>query len=288
MRSMTGFGLGTAPLGPGRLTVEVRALNHKHQEVRVRVPAELHEHSFYLEQAARETLGRGRFDVVVRTEGPLGGAPQFDVGRLRVLYASLVEIAHELDPDATVDIGQLLHLPEVVITSGPDVEEARSAIKTALQKAARELGAMQEAEGQSLKQDLSERLAHIRQLLDSVSAGATDLVQIRRQKLKERLEQLLVDSSPVSAERLEHEIAILADRSDITEELVRLQSHFDQFAGLLDDPQQVGRRLDFLLQEVGREVNTIGSKSPHTQVAQLVVEMKSEVERLREQVQNVA
>lgn len=288
MRSMTGFGAGSAPLGSGRISLEIRALNHKHQEVRVRLPAELQEHTFFLEQLARDALGRGRFDVAVRIEGAAAAQATINEPRLRALYVSLMSVAKEFDPDASIDIAQLLTIPEMLKIEGPQLEETRTSMKAALREAVAALTLMQEAEGRTLKNDLTTRLNHLRQLTKQVTAGAVDLVEYRRQKLKERLDQLLLDASAVSAERIEHEIALLADRSDITEELVRLQSHFDQFSELLDDPLQMGRRLDFLLQEMSREVNTLGAKSPHTKVVQLVVEMKSEVERLREQVQNVA
>lgn len=285
---MTGFGAGSVSLGAARLVVEIRALNHRHQEVRVRVPAELHEHAFFLEQSARETLGRGRFDVAVRTEGSLIFSATVDEERLRTLYAAVYKIARELDPDASVDIAQLVGLPDMVRSEGPAVEDCRSAIQGALRQAIEALLSMQQSEGESLREDLKTRLTRLTQITEDVRVGSADLVDQRRQKLKERIEQMLVDAPTLPSERLEHEVALMADRSDITEELVRLGSHFEQFSALLDDPAEVGRRLDFLLQEISREVNTVGSKSPHSKVAQLVVEMKSEVERLREQVQNVA
>jgi len=288
MRSMTGFGAGSAPVGGAKLAVEVRALNHRHQEVRVRVPAELHEHAFFLEQSSREMLGRGRFDVAVRIEGNLITHVTVAEDRLRELYHSLSRVARELDPDATVEIAQLLALPDMVRNEGPALEDCRTAILTALRAATDALGLMQELEGNKLRDDLGQRLNRLVELSAGVGLGAADLVEYRRQKLKERLDQMLIDAPALPSERLEHEVALLADRADITEELVRLDSHFTQFSALLDEPNEVGRRLDFLLQEVAREVNTIGAKSPHTKIAQLVVEMKSEVERLREQVQNVA
>jgi uncharacterized protein (TIGR00255 family) len=176
----------------------------------------------------------------------------------------------------------------MVRNEGPALEDCRTAILTALRAATDALGLMQELEGNKLRDDLGQRLNRLVELSAGVGLGAADLVEYRRQKLKERLDQMLIDAPALPSERLEHEVALLADRADITEELVRLDSHFTQFSALLAEPNEVGRRLDFLLQEVAREVNTIGAKSPHTKIAQLVVEMKSEVERLREQVQNVA
>lgn len=288
MRSMTGFGAGNAPLGSGRVVAELRALNHKHQEVRVRLPHELQEHSFFLEQHARERVGRGRYDLSIRVDGHLGDRPVVDESRLASLYQSLWTVVRQLDPDASVDVGALLSLPDMVRMEGPEPDNVRSALDSAFSEAHAALLQMQATEGKSLQTELESRIARIRELHRRIQEGAGDLVTHHRQRLEERLRVLLGDTSKMSSERFEHEVVILADRSDITEELVRLESHFDQVQDLVHAEGEVGRRLDFLLQEVGREVNTIGSKSAHAPVAHLVVDMKSEVERLREQVQNVS
>lgn len=288
MRSMTGFGAGNAPLGSGRVAAELRALNHKHQEVRVRLPHELQEHSFFLEQHARERLGRGRYDLSIRVDGHLGDRPVVDEARLGSLYQSLWKVARKLDPDASVDVGALLSLPDMIRMEGPAAEEVREALSHAFHEAQLALVEMQQTEGSSLQSELEQRLERIRALRARISEGADELVLHHRQRLDERLKLILGDANKISPERLEHEVAMLADRSDITEELVRLESHFDQIDALFRAEGEVGRRLDFLLQEVGREVNTIGSKSAHAPIAHLVVDMKSEVERLREQVQNVS
>lgn len=287
MLSLTGFGSGSAPLGDGRILIEIRSLNHKHQDVRMRLPAELNEHSFFLEQTARTTLGRGRYDLSVRVEGQVSALPELDREKIKALYRSLAALRDEIAPETPLALTSLLGLPEIFSSRGPQPEDSKAALKAAFEQAVLSLTEMRRIEGEALGRDLRARLATVRALRQQIAEGSVDLIEHHRQRLHERLTKLLADSAAVSADRLEHEIALLADRSDITEELVRLESHFSQLESLLASAEPAGRKLDFLLQEVGREVNTIGSKSQHAPVSHLVVEMKSEVERLREQVQNV-
>lgn len=285
---MTGFGAGSAEISAGRVVLELRSLNHKHQDLRLRMPPEIAEHAFFLEQKARAELGRGRYDMNVRLEGSASGTPRVDEERLRSLYAAISKIRDELAPGTHIDLAPLLALPEVVTCTAPDSEGVKAALASAFEQAKRALLVMHAGEGASLKKDLTERLEKVRTLTEDLERSSADLVMLGRQRLKERVAQLLeATNTRVNEDRLEQEIALLADKSDITEELVRLRSHFDQFALLLEGHEPVGRRLDFLLQEISREVNTVGSKSQHCKTAYLVVEMKSEVERLREQVQNV-
>lgn len=288
MHSMTGFGTGSAPLALGRVSVEVRALNHKHTDVRLRLPQEFVEHSTYFEQGIRSLVGRGRYDVSVRVEGEVGGAFQIDQARLSSVYKSLASLRDQIAPQSEISLSHLAALPDLLTRTGPDPEAVRTALTLAFNAAHNALVSMRQIEGAALHRDLSERLVKLRDLREKLGEGTKELVLHHRTRLKQRVNELLESSGfSLQSDRLEQEIALLADRSDITEELVRLDSHFDQFSQLLDSSEAVGRRLDFLLQEISREVNTVGSKSQHAKVAHLVVEMKSEVERLREQVQNV-
>jgi uncharacterized protein (TIGR00255 family) len=272
--------------------MEIRALNHKHQDVRVRVPSDWGEEASFIEQMARAGLGRGRYDIGLREEGDPGAEPGFNMERVRSLFLSLQEIHQQLGLPERPRLDSILTLPSVLVSKNADRDARHEAIRKAFESAGQALAQMRAAEGAALRADLEKRLEHLTALTDSIAHSAQDLVVHHRQKLRTRIEQLLVDvgglgPTALHAERLEQEIALLADRSDITEELVRLRSHLAQFAELSGQTVPVGRRLDFLLQEMSREVNTIGSKSQHAPVAHLVVEMKSEVERLREQVQNV-
>jgi uncharacterized protein (TIGR00255 family) len=286
---MTGFGVGEAPLGDGRVTVELRALNHRFLDVRVRLPDELIEQSFFVEQLARESLARGRFDIGVRLEGAALPPPLFSVERARALYRGLCQLRDELAPGTDLPITALTGMPDLVTTpTSADSEGSRAALKAAFELALGRLDEMRVQEGLALRRELHTRLESARRLRKAVSARGGEMLEGYRARLRERLERLLSESGvQLDPGRLEAEIVILADRSDVTEELVRLDSHFDQFAHLLATDGPVGRRLDFLLQEIGRESNTIGAKSQDAPIAHLVVEMKAELERIREQVQNV-
>lgn len=288
MRSMTGFGVSEAPLESGQLSLELRALNHRYQDVRVRLPAELAEQTFFMEQLARNRLGRGRYDLSVRITGAAAAAPRLCAERVRALHRSLTELRDELAPGTELPLTALLTLPNIVEPAVLDTESVRAALGQAFDRAAERLEDMRQKEGQSLTRELRGRLDNARRLRQKLTESADALVEQQRTRLRERLARLLqgVDAT-LDPARIEAELAILADKSDITEELVRLQSHFDQLAAVFASNESVGRKLDFLLQEVGREVNTIGSKCQSAEVTHTVVELKAEVERMREQVQNV-
>jgi uncharacterized protein (TIGR00255 family) len=287
MQSMTGFGAGIAHLENARVTVELRSVNHKHQDLRLRVPSEFLEHMAYLEQVARARLGRGRYDLSARLDGQPVNSLQLDEERIRSVYASAQRLRDELAPDSSFDFSTLLSIPDAYRSVGPKLDDTRTALRTAFDLAAAQLGEMRKSEGLTLKADLTQRLELVRAITAQIQSASSGLVEHHRIRLRTRTEALLAGTAGVSPERLEVEIALIADRSDVTEELVRLQSHFSQFSELLQADGEVGRRLDFLLQEIGREVNTIGSKCQESEVTRLVVDLKSEVERLREQVQNV-
>lgn len=288
MRSMTGFGVGSADLGDARVRLEVRALNHRHQDIRLRLPPDLADYAFFLEQLARETLGRGRYDLSVRQEGSAEGGSRFDLEKLRSLYVALRSLQEELCPDVPLSVGSLLSIPGVVAVDGPSREEAEAALRAALAGAVSDLAKMREQEGQALQQDLEQRLSFVRAVVAKIEEAAQGGAQRQKDRLEKRLKGLINDAQlALSPERLEQELAILADRADVTEEVVRLKSHLDQMAVFVGSLEPVGRKLDFLIQEMGREVNTISSKSQHISISHHVIELKSELEKLREQVQNV-
>ncbi|MDQ2643249.1 MAG: YicC family protein [Myxococcota bacterium] len=286
---MTGFGAGEASFGAGRLTLELRALNHRHTEIRVRMPSELLDHGGFVEQLARERLGRGRFDVGVRLSGGDIAHARFSRERARSLYTSLLELRDALAPGAEVPFTAVTALPEL-ITTPPDLdtEGLREALRAAFEYAQADLDAMRVTEGRALSADIRGHLERCQSLSLEIGQRAAGLVDAQRARLTERLQRLLDGANlKVDAARLEQELAIYADKSDIAEELSRLTSHFEFFASALLGEGAVGRRLEFVLQEIGRESNTIASKCQDAPIAQLVVELKTEIERIREQVQNV-
>lgn len=289
MRSMTGFGLGEAPLGAGRLAIEIRGVNHRFLDVRARVPRELGDLASFVEQIAREKLTRGRYEVAVRVDGVALGAPVLDRDRARAAFRALTELRDELAPGSEVPLSLLGAIPDLFVSSAErEVERVREATRAAFDAAAKALDAMRAREGWALGDDLVKRLENVRKLAADVARRAPDVVEAHRKRLRERAERLRTSAElDVDKSRLEQEIALFAERSDVCEELTRLESHCAQFAGLLSSEEAIGRRLDFLLQEMAREANTVGAKSPDAAIAHAIVEVKAEIERMREQVQNV-
>ncbi len=293
MRSMTGFGVGEAIIGAassaGKLTVEIRAVNHRYLDVRVRAPSQLPDLGSIVETIARERLTRGRFDVTVRLEGAALGAITIDKDRARSVFASLLALRDELAPQADVPLSLLGAVPDLFVpTIEQEGEALRAAVTSAFDAAIKSLDAMRLREGLALGDDIVRRLVTVRKLAKSVLERTPQVLESYKKRLKERAERLRIASDvEVDAGRLEQEIALFADRVDVAEELTRLESHTWPFESLFVSSDPVGRRLDFLLQEMAREANTIGSKSQDVGIAHAVVDLKAEIERMREQVQNV-
>jgi uncharacterized protein (TIGR00255 family) len=289
MRSMTGFGLGEAPVGSGKLAIEIRGVNHRFLDVRVRLPRELNDLTSFVEQVAREKLARGRYEVAVRVDGVALGAPVLDRDRARAAFQALTELRDEIAPGTDVPLSLLGTIPDLFVSSVErELDRLRAAARVAFDAAVVALDTMRTHEGGALREDLVKRLDRVRQLARSVEARAPEVIETHRKRLRERAERLRAATElEVDPARLEQEIVLFAERSDVAEELTRLESHCAQFAALLATDEAVGRRLDFLLQELAREANTVGAKSPDAPIAHAIVEVKAEIERMREQVQNV-
>lgn len=287
---MTGFGFGEAAVGgAGKLGVEIRAVNHRYLDIRVRVPAQLPDLAGTIETLARERLSRGRFEVTVRLDGPAPFALSLQMERARSVFTALVELRDELAPGTEVPLSLLAAVPDLFVPTVDVLGDGlRAAATTAFASALVALDEMRAREGAALAQDISRRLASVRALAALVQERAPHVVETYRKKLKERAERLRAGSDvEVDQGRLEQELALFADRVDICEELTRLASHVAHFETVLAGSEGVGRRLDFLLQEMVREVNTVGAKSQDVPIAHAVVELKAEIERMREQVQNI-
>jgi uncharacterized protein (TIGR00255 family) len=287
MRSMTGFGLGEAPLATGKLAVEIRGVNHRFLDVRVRLSRELGDLAAFVEQLARERLARGRYEVAMRIDGTILPTPVLDRERARVAYRALCDLRDELAPGSEVPLSLLAVIPDLFVSSVErEIDLLRDAARFAFDAAATALDAMRAREGGALRADLVKRLERF--LAEGIAQRAPEVVDTHRRRLRERAERLRAATElDVDAARLEQEIALFAERSDVCEELTRIDSHSAQFMSLLSSDEAVGRRLDFLLQEMAREANTVGAKSPDAKISHAVVEVKAEIERMREQVQNV-
>ena len=289
MRSMTGFGAGAQRLGSAQVAVESRAVNHRYLDVRVRMPREMVEHGVYVEQLVRARLSRGRLDVSVHCDGCGTGTLTLNRPRALSVLRSLQSLAEEVGIREPVPLSVLANVPDLFIsTSEHDVEAVRESLKGAVAKSLDALDRMREDEGAHLAADIGRRLDVVMVFLARVTTGSEHMVERHRARLRERLEKLLEGfAGRLDPTRFEQEIAILADHVDIAEELTRLDCHAGQFRKLLGEGEPVGRRMDFLLQEMAREANTIASKATDAEVSLATVDLKAEIERMREQVQNV-
>jgi uncharacterized protein (TIGR00255 family) len=294
---MTGFGRGVAEHGRTRATVDVRAVNHRFLDLKLRgalAPA--------LEDAigtrVRAAIERGAVTVSVHlARDAAASASRIDQDAARAAHQQLAELARTLGT-AGPDLALVLAQPGVVIAADEDPRDDSdsAAVLAALDPALAQLQAMREGEGKALARDLLARLDELAALRTTLARLAADIPERVQKRLQQRLERLLQDEAADKSSdaagwldpgRLAQEVALLADRADVTEELVRLASHLDQARALIAGPAAAGRRLDFLVQEIGRELNTIGSKSAATEISSSVVEAKAVLEKVREQVQNV-
>jgi uncharacterized protein (TIGR00255 family) len=292
LRSMTGYGHGETT-GAGRtFAVEAQSLNHRYLEVRARLPRRLAGLEHRIQQVIQQRFGRGRFDLTVseRLTGERPRALRVDQGvaaayieALRQLQA-LGRLGGELTLDHLVAHRDLFILDEDQAEGS--LEAAWEELRPALAAALNALDAMRAREGQALEAEILAHLATLETFLSALEADAPRQVRAQRDRLEARLSDLL-EGRPLDPGRLEQEVAILADRSDVTEECARLRSHLAQFRTLLAEEGKQGRRCDFLLQEMNRETNTIGSKAADAHTSHQVVALKAELEKIREQAQNV-
>ncbi|BCS53597.1 YicC/YloC family endoribonuclease [Geobacter sp. SVR] len=292
IRSMTGYGKGEELSERGRFTVEIRSVNHRYGEISVRMPRSFLSLENEVKKLVAAVLKRGKIDVTVQWE-EAGGAvamPQADLALARGYAELFRSLSSELGLNGDVPLNLVLAqkgvLRETAVAAAIDETEYLPQLAAAVNAAVASIDAMRAREGQALHDDLSARRRQLSASVAQISDRAPRVVEEYRQKLKLRLDQLL-DGVEMDLVRLAQEVALMADRGDVTEELVRLSSHFAQFDEALSLAEPVGRKLDFLMQEMNREVNTIGSKSSDTEITTLVVAIKAEMEKMREQVQNV-
>ncbi len=290
LKSMTGYGRGESA-GAGRaFTVEVQSVNHRYLEARARLPRRLAPLEQRAQQEVQRRFARGRFDLTV-SERLTGERPRH-LRLDRGLAAAYVDVLRQLQAIAglrgEVTLDHLAAQRDLLIQDEEEesLDAAWADLQPALAAALETLEAMRVREGRALEAEIVAHLDAVAAGLGAVEARAPRAVRAQKERLQTRLAELL-DGRPLDPGRLEQEVAVLADRGDVTEECARLRSHLGQFRALLAEGGSQGRRFDFLLQEMNREANTIGSKSADAEISHLVVTMKAELEKVREQVQNV-
>ena len=288
---MTGFGVGRATVGAEEIAVELRSVNHKYCEVKARLPRELASFEPALVKAVKEKVVRGAVDLVARRERAASSSiavPVVDTALAREYQRAFRDLASALGSGESATLALIAQQPGVVRLEerAVDPNDAQRALEAALGQALDALVAMRMTEGATVAADLLARLGRVEETIDDLLAFAPRAVQEYRARLSERIAELTREVA-VDPQRLVQEVAIFAERTDVAEEMTRLRSHLAQFRSLLAAAEPSGRRMDFIVQEMHREVNTTGSKSQHPEISTRVVALKAELERIREQVQNV-
>ena len=290
IRSMTGYGSAELERDGQRLSAEIRSVNHRFCEVAIRAPKLVGLFEDQIRQLVQDRFSRGKFNLSITWSGAGESGEVLKVNEIVAdRYVKLLDhLKARYQLDRGLDLSTLASLPDVFSwehTSLSD-EETWGLLKALIEKACGSLDGMKVREGEALARDLDGRLGILRGQLDLIAERAPLRPQEARDRLLARIKPLLgdIELDPV---RVAQEVALLADRLDCTEECVRLAAHLDQFRSLIEGPEMAGRKLNFLLQEMNREANTIGSKSSDVETARAVIAIKEELERLREQVQNV-
>lgn len=290
IKSMTGFGRGEVEAGGRVWTAEIRCVNHRYLDLKLKLPRGYTE----LEDRIRKKINshhlRGRVDLVLTVTGDFSDLLTVRVNtQLAKTYKeSLQELSQKLGMSEVDDLALIAAYPDVLVREQEkeNLEEVWPLVEKALDLALTQCDVMRQQEGECLQRDLMTRLEAFKATVNQVEAKVPVLLQQREKNLKERLEKLL-DNVQLDPMRLNQEVAVMADKTDVTEELVRLNSHIEQCRSFLNEEGAVGRKLDFLIQEFLREVNTLASKINDATVAHLTVELKGELEKMREQIQNI-
>jgi len=275
--------------GALRARVELRSVNHRFLQTKLRVPGELGELEPKIEALLKKVLVRGSVTVTIRLERELGESDVIvNQGVAKQYVREFSALGKELGASAAMTVGELSQLPGVVDTSTQDGARGKEAkvVLGAVKAALKDLVSAREAEGSSMELDLRKNLAVVERLRARITKRMPGVVKARQRDLSKRVATLIEERGSLDKD-LAREVSILADKLDVSEEVVRLESHVERMSAQLDKGGELGRQLDFLVQEMFREGNTIGSKCNDAKVAHMVVDMKTHIERMREQVQNV-
>jgi uncharacterized protein (TIGR00255 family) len=290
IRSMTGYGKAEEVTEEGKLAVELRSVNHRYGEVAVKLPRHFLALEGEIKKRIAERCKRGKIDVFVQFEAPSGGShlPQVNLPLAKAYHDAFAAMSLQFGNYEPVSLALIVAQKDVLTTQEmtADLEKAATQLFSTLAAALESLDQMRCREGESLASEITSRFAVVTELVEKVASRAPLAVAGNTERFRERIARLLGETQ-LDENRLAQEVALLADKMEITEELVRLRSHFQQFNATMQLAEPVGRKLDFLLQEMNREVNTIGSKANDSEITAMVVELKAEMEKIREQIQNI-
>ena len=287
---MTGFGRGEGETSLGRVSIESRSVNHRYCDISIKLPRRLVAFESRIREIVRSEVSRGKIDVALRLDATGEGKVQLkaDLHLAQQYYQALATIREQLRLRDKITLGMLAGAKDLIAGKEEmdDVEPYWHEMEPILRQALRGMDDMKRSEGEVIAKDIRVRLKKITQEVDVIRQQFPSRLRAYQERLRERLLGVL-SGLEVDPSRFQQEIAILAERTDITEEMVRAGSHLGQLADLMEKGESVGRKLDFLLQEINREINTTSSKANDAEISQRTVEIKSELEKVREQVQNI-
>ncbi len=288
LKSMTGYGQGTASGESFTVTVDLRSVNNRNLDIHWRAPQDLAPLEITLKKQVQAAISRGRIDVTINFSQTNDTAYELNRPMIRGYLEALRTMRDEFGLAGEADLATIVRLPNVLIapTNNNLKDAVVQGVEAAITQALTALVAMRAVEGHELQKELLSRVDRIEKQLTLIENNADGIVEAYREKLRKRISELL-EKNVVDETRLAQEVAYLAERSDIAEEIARLKSHLAQLRELLLGDGEIGKKLDFLLQETNREANTILSKSAELSICDAAIEIKTEVEKLREQAQNV-
>jgi uncharacterized protein (TIGR00255 family) len=290
LKSMTGFGRGEGETTLGKVFVESRSVNHRYCDINVKLPRRLAPFETRIKELVRSNVSRGRIDISVKVDamGEERAQLSVDFHLAEQYYRALQSLKEKLRLKDKITLGLLAGAKDLITAKEEptDLEPYWQEIVPILKRSFQDMDEMKRSEGEALAKDLHQRLQRIAQELEGIKGQYSSRLEAYQNRLAERLRSLL-GGVEVDSFRFQQEIAILAERTDITEEIVRAESHLGQFLTLLEADEPVGRKMDFLLQEINREVNTVSSKANDAEISQRAIEIKGELEKIREQVQNL-
>jgi uncharacterized protein (TIGR00255 family) len=286
---MTGFGKSSSQVEGRKYDVEIKSVNHRYCDVNVKMPKNLSYLEEYVKKEIIEKVHRGKIDVYItfENESAIGKNIKINKEIAKLYIDELKGLANEYNLNADIPVTEISKLPDVLsIQNVEDEDVIWKELKNCLEEAITIMTTMKLHEGNQIKEDLKTRLDDIEQKVLEISQHSTGLVEEYVVKLEARIKEIL-KTDVVDKDRLNQEIVIYADKCSIEEELTRLKSHIAQFRGMLEDTKPVGKKIDFLIQEMNREINTIGSKSGSIEITNLVIDVKAKLEDVREQIQNI-
>lgn len=291
IKSMTGYGRGAQHNERHLFEIEVKSVNNRYNDFIIKLPKQLKASEEPIKKILKQKIKRGRVEVYVNYSriGESDISLKLDIDLAKQYFSILSQLKSEFLPESEITLDLLAKYPDVILADKreDDEEELVQLMEKTLDEAIEELVSMRENEGRELFDDLMKRIQYIAGILDDIFSQTQNAHLIYKNKLRERIAVLLDDIVEIDESKLANEVAYYADKSNITEEIVRFRSHIVQFNNIMQEEEPVGRKLDFLIQEMNREVNTIGSKVQDFDITNQVIEIKSELEKIREQVQNI-